>query len=80
MGIFASFRGSYKILRNLQCKWLRPPPPPFVTGLPLRPLGFSSLRPSMDAAELKKLLEENQKATLAVAVCHVLLCAFILRA
>ena len=36
---------------------------------PLRPLSFISLRPSMDAAELRKLLEETHKATLALMVC-----------
>ena len=34
----------------------------------LRP-SFLTLRPSMDAAELRKLLEESQKATLALVVC-----------
>ena len=33
----------------------------------------------MDTAELRKLLEENEKATLALVVCHVLLFVFILR-
>ena len=46
-------------------------PPP---TSPLRP-SFITLRPSMDAAELRRLLEENQKATLAMVVCS--LCAVV---
>ena len=40
-------------------------PPP---KRPLRP-SFITLRPSMEAAEPRKLLEESQKATLAPVVC-----------
>ena len=46
-------------------------PPP---TRPLRP-SFLTLRPSMDAAEPRKLLEESQKATLALVVCC--LCAVV---
>ena len=41
---------------------------------PVRPSSIT-LRPSMDAAELRKLLKESQKATLALAVCY--LCAVV---
>ena len=51
---------------------------------PPQPLSFITLRPSMDAAELRKLLEEIQKATLALVVCclSAVVCvhiAFIIR-
>ena len=53
---------------------------------PKRPLlpSFITLRPSMEGGELRKLLEESQKATLALVVCCLsavvcVLIAFIIR-
>ena len=52
-----------------------PPPNHNPPKQPPRPLSFISLRPSLQAAELWKLLEDNQKATLTLVVFRLLLFA-----